>query len=39
MVMTNHVTVCDQDPQPRLWNSNYVRVWVANFMLFLHSTC
>ena len=32
--MTNHVTVCDQDPQPRLWNSNYVRVWVANFMLF-----
>lgn len=23
-----------QNPAPRLWNSNYVKVWTANFMLF-----
>ena len=25
---------CGQPKQPALWNSNYLKVWIANFMLF-----
>ncbi|MCQ2271693.1 MAG: MFS transporter [Bacteroidales bacterium] len=28
------MNIIEQAPQERLWNSNYLKVWIANFMIF-----